>query len=259
MKKRISMWGTLGVALSTLATLAPSASASVVGTFNLSDSNCGTGITNIGVTVTATTIDWLPAGGGFGCIQVGSNALGTPYVTFSGGSIGPGEQGTIQDILAPIPVTGMTNFLNFAGIGGGSGSISFTLNPLVARGLPACTSGMAVNTNCSVSAASPFLLTKTSETTSSVSLSLTGTVSDGTTPSSTWNGSFTTQFGLAPVDIQNFILGLPDTNTNLGCVSGACTNTYSGSLRAGVVPEPGSMFLIGAGLVGLASLRRRKK
>ena len=46
-------------------------------------------------------------------------------------------------------------------------------------------------------------------------------------------------------------------------MSGSCTSTFSGSfaITAGSsVPEPGSLVLIGAGLLGLATtLRKRKK
>src|ERR1035441_7144419 len=144
----------------------------------------------------------------------------------------------------------------------GVGTLSFDLTTLGPASAVACTAGMALNTSCSVGGTGPFLLTKTSATTSSISLLASGTVSDGTLPISNWTGLYTTQFNLAPIDIQNFIMGLADPNTGLGCIAGSCTNTYSGTFAVTIgptVPEPGSMILIGAGLVGLASLRRRKR
>lgn len=241
-------------ALASATFFAHTMSASVVG--NLFVTNCAGG----GVVVTATTIDWLlPLGGGNGCIQADTGTT----VTFTGGSIVSGEQGTIKDITIGGAVPA---FMVFTGPSGtppvGSGSLNFDLSMFFPAGLPACTAGMANNTSCAVAGGGPFVLTKTAVGTT-VTLSATGTVSDGTTPASNWNGSYTTQFtGLAPIDIQNFITGVPDTNTGLGCVPGTCTSTYSGTFAVTIgagVPEPGSMGLIGFGLIGLATLMRRRK
>jgi PEP-CTERM motif len=259
-KRNVLKSGVLSLAVLAWATFAPSASAAVVGTLNVA--NCGSG----GVTVTALSIDWLPTGGGTGCILVGTNSPGTPYVTFSGGNVAPGETGTIKDLV--FASTPGNAFMVFTGVGGGAGTISFDLAGLGPGSTTACTSGMALFASCSVGGTGPFLLTRTGTSTTSVSLVAFGTVSDGTLPISNWNGSYSTQFNLAPIDIQNFIMGVADSNTGFGCsepggaAPGSCTNTYSGTFAVVVgptVPEPGSMFLIGAGLVGLASLRRRKK
>jgi hypothetical protein len=49
--------------------------------------------------------------------------------------------------------------------------------------------------------------------------------------------------------------------TDRGCdgtVGGACDHDYEDLIVRASVPEPGSLFLLGAGLLGLAGLRRRK-
>src|ERR1035441_3195526 len=113
----------LGLAVLSLATLPPSASASTIG--ELSVGNCSGG----GVVVTITTIDWLPASQ---CLQAGIPT----NVTSGLGSIGDTSFGTIND-LNSLPVgntTGFAGFMTFGSVtiaaGATSSSFVVTVVPL---------------------------------------------------------------------------------------------------------------------------------
>lgn len=223
-------FGVLSLAVLATAVFLPSASASVIGHLNFA--NCG----GQGVTVTLTTVDWLPAGGGTGCIQTGF----TTTVTFAGppGSISVSELGTVNDLS---PGVGNVGFLTFPGVtfdalligpGVANTACSNTFNPAA----PAC----------SVSSTSPFILAPGS-TGTSITLAVSGIANDATSHNSPWSGAFTTQIaGLTPFQIQNTIL-----------TTGSFTTTYSFDGNVGV-PEPVSMALIGGGLLVLAGLKKRR-
>ncbi|MDR3702207.1 MAG: PEP-CTERM sorting domain-containing protein [Candidatus Sulfopaludibacter sp.] len=242
------------------------ASGAVIGTLNLNQCSGGS------VTVDQNSITWLLASAtpGYGCMEASTSFPGA-QVTFSpGGTIADGEFGQIKD-LTFVPATSGTDFLMFVGGGtnAGSGSINFDLGPILAAGLPACTAGMANGQTCSVNGLGPFSLQKTS-TGTNINLAVSGTVSDGTTPASTWQGNFSTSFStLTPFQIQEFIDGVDPGGAadHLGCVAtgganngGSCSSTYQGKFDVVVssVPEPGSMLLMGAGLIGLATVLRKR-
>ncbi len=221
----------LALAVAALTFSIPSASAAVVG--HLSFANCD----GQGVIVTMTTVDWLPAGGGTGCIAAG---IGT-NVTFSGGSIAPGDHGTVNDLGIS---TGNTGFLAFE-----LGGVTFDLasvGPGVANTV--CPDDfIGSDPACSVFAGSPFILT-TGSTGTSVTFAVRGLANDAVSHDSPWSGAFTTQIAnTTPYTIQQDILA----------TNGSFTATFSFDGNVGA-PEPVSLALIGGGLVALAGLKRRK-
>lgn len=223
-----------------LAALAPPASAAVIG--HLDVANCPGG----GVIVTMTTIDWIPpSGGGNGCIQTGSNTS----VTFTGGTLGSSQQGTILDLNSQTTTFPVANFMTFAS----APTLHFDLSSLgPGPANTTCASAFDPNAaSCAVFAGSPFILQSTA-TGTSVTLSARGTARDSSSTTSTWIGAYTTQIaGLTPAQIQATILA-----------GGSEQSTYSGDFSITVnaaVPEPAtiSSMVLGALLLAGASLRRK--
>ena len=214
--------------------------ATPVGTLSLA--NCSGG----GVIVTATTIDWtLPVGGGNGCIQTG---VLTNVSYGSGSNLGAGVQGTIIDLTGGLPVA---NFLTFAGAPG----LHFDLLQLGPSVSNTNCAALTLGQSCSAVVGSPFLLTLSSLTSSTVSLQAAGTAGDSVSSSSIWSGGFTTQIAnMTPAQIQAAI----------STPGGSVASTYSGDFRVTIVggvstvPEPGTAMLFGTGIL-LISMRLIKR
>ena len=202
-----------------LVTLTGSASASIIG--HLSVGICSNG----GVTVTATSIDWtLPVDASNGC-----TAAGTGTTIGGTSTISPGDLGTILDLV----------------VGGGSVPGFMVFGPVQLHPGRAWTGrgkhGLlrypeSGQPGLLALAGSPFLLAPNG-TGTTVTLVAFGTVTDGTTPTSTWSGAFTTQINRAtPASVQTTIEG-----------GGSVSSTYSGEFDVTAIPEPVSMALIGGG------------
>jgi len=199
------------------------------------------------VTVTATAIDFT-AGAGFPtqCVQAGSTA----NVTSTFGNITPGMMGTISDLVGPLPPGG-TVFLSFDPIGGAAGLLNFVLT---AVGPGSSNTNCAIasdTTSCSILLApgvvSPFILLGNATNGTTARLNVSGTVTDAS-GTSTFAGSFSADFsGQSPLQLQQQFES-----------QGSITSTYSGRVSLSAIPEPGSMALMGFGLVGLGIFARRR-
>jgi hypothetical protein len=230
----------LGLAVLVLATLPPSASASVVG--HLVVGTCAAG----DVVVSTNLINWQPDVSGLAaCLLVGG---GTNVTSVGDGHLlaPPAYTGTatINDLTIPTS-GGEAGFMSFVGAGI---NMHFDLTGIGPGSATLCTSTMTNGQSCSVSSVSPFLLTVNNGGTS-VSLSAHGTIADTSGPLSFWGGAFTTQInGVLPFAIQTTING-----------GGSIQSSFSGEFDVTSTPEPVSLALIGGGLLALAVIKRRKR
>ncbi len=198
-----------------------------------------------GVTLTPTTIDWLPAGGGTGGI---ATTVPTNITYTGGGPLLPGSTGSIKDFtfLTPLPIIDFMTFvghlnLHFDLLGIGAG-VANTLCP------------NTLNPNdpvCSFFLGSPFILHPGSSGTT-LTLFLFGFARDASTISSTWQGEFSFDFaGETPFQLQQQFLGT-------GTITSPDPGAFVASVGQQPVPEPATMLLLGSGLIGLAGYGRKK-
>jgi len=226
-------------------------SASVLGSLN--EANCNP---NGGVTVTNTTITWLPptGGGTGGCINAGAGTSLTwgpgGVDTLTGATLG--VTGNILNLPPNPPVTG---FMTFSGMPGGplSFDLGAILPPIVTGGLCNSVAAQVTGATCVATATSPFVITNLGGGNVTVSLNVTGTVKDPTNVSqvTNWDGSFSTQLNQTPLGVYNIFNG----------GAGTVTSTQSGQfLVTAGIPEPGTigMMLIGGLLLASAKRRRAK-
>jgi len=247
------------------------ASAAVSGTLLTGSSG------NVTATINSITfsVDSAATGGTvFSCpsARCDSDVASGSSLTFSNtGGINPALT-TLEAVDVNSPITaasiGEANFLTFSN----DPNLMFSLNAITTYTNTNCAALTAGN-SCVVFSGSPLLLTCIGSTTAGcvggqtlVSLSLSGTATDGTGAPSTYIGGFSQTLNKplpdgsapTPVDIQNYF-----------CPGGTCsptasiTSSQSGSFTAtlaSTTPEPSSMamMLVGGVLVALSARRKRQ-
>jgi len=262
--------GVLALAAIAFGVFVPAASASVIGTLFTGSGS--------GITVSLTSVIWNtdpgsnPPNGVWngevsnvtslsfsGC----SGVLGTPGCL----DVAPFAPNEAVEINQNTPLTAGTvlpesGFLLFAGNGVTHVTINYTLTQVQAGPASTNCAGLLQFQSCAIFAGSPVVLTLQG-TGTTATLNLAGTVTDGTVPVA-WTGKFSSTFpNLTPAQIQSFYCTGPGATCTAGdFASGRSLATSNSgsftSVAATTVPEPSSMIFIGAGLVGLAFVMRRK-
>ena len=166
-----------------------------------------------------------------------------------------GTTGTIANLTnnltntGPQPVGASFTDANWMVFSSASPLIAFDLT-FIAPGIDGtggCSSS-AIGATCTPFSFSPFNLQNTTNGTS-VAFSVSGNARNVSTGELTpFTGNFTTQ-----ITSQNIPQILATINSG-----GSIVNSYSANFIASTVPEPGTISLFGAGLIGLGLLQRRR-
>jgi len=232
-----------------------------------------TGTVTVGLTSVTFNNDPAAIGGSnFPCPAAGpcnaDVATGT-NLTLAARALGVGE-----GIIVSSPLTGASigtnNFLTFAN----HANLDYSLTAIDTYSNANCAS-LAVTQSCVVYPGSAILLTLSTSTSTTASLGLHGRASDtgtgGLAAGSNWQGGFSQKVFVlpdnvtvaTPASIQFYFCGTNTVNSIADCLgTGAnksITSSVSGNFFATAVPEPLTLSLVGAGLLGLGVWGRRKQ
>jgi hypothetical protein len=237
----------LKCSMAALVLLAPGLlSASAIGTLEIA----GVGP----VAVSATTIDFSPAGTGTGNFLVTGTAGDMTTVPI-------GSIGTISDlnvITAPPGGPLATPVDPFILVPGVAPLFSYNLEQIFLGGAPSCAAIPGVGGSCTPSNLvpnSPFVLTQNNGSVG-VQFSGRGTVTNLTDLSQApYSGLFTANLTVLQ---YNTIAEVLAQVAGGGAVSSSWSASFTSSGGGSTVPEPATFGLIGTGLIGLALVARRR-
>jgi len=223
-------------AIAATMSLVPASAATIAGEVNFGGS----------VTVSLTTIDFLPGAGGF-------ITLTDPSTGYFAGlsNVPPDTSATIVDLGPgnPPPFSPFIHSFTGTGLPPALAGLVFNINSIVAPTGPSCLLGdPGLGNSCSFGV---FNLLNVGPGSTTITLLITGEWVNGA-DSGFGKGRFSTQYGSSINGIVSTILGDPDN----GIAPGSITTSYSAQIDS--VPEPGTMALAGLALVAVGVIRRMR-
>lgn len=204
------------------------------------------------VTVTNTSLTWSSTPTPPTVDSISTLTYGSSNTLLAGGT-----DVNLMNLPQALP---LNDFMTFSGVSG----LDFTLDTVGpgSSNTDCSATGLAAHSgDCSAVAGEVIVLSQQS-TGTEASLSVTGTVTDGTGVTSNWIGLFSETIVslpgssgvITPLEIQQYFGGPSSPN------GASLAESYSGSFSVSITPEPSTigMMLLGGGFI-LAGLRRRRK